>query len=257
MASNIFSPPLFLVTFAVGMIAHAVAHGQSENATTIPTPSAKNASAPEDYFQSLQKEMKIEWPKNRRITIVAHGHSVPAGYFRTPQVRQYDAYPSLFHQLLCERFPTSVSNVIVTAIGGENSQQGAARFERDVLVLQPDLVMIDYALNDRRLPPEVAAESWRKMIQACQQKQILVILLTPTPDLSVDIQDPQSELASRAEIVRGLAAEFNVALVDAYAEFQQRNKIGAALEDFMSQGNHPNRRGHEIVSNLLIQLFQD
>jgi len=38
------------------------------------------------YLNDLKLEMKIEWPKNRTINIVFHGHSVPAGYFKTPQV---------------------------------------------------------------------------------------------------------------------------------------------------------------------------
>jgi hypothetical protein len=52
---------------------------------------------------------------------------------------------------LAERFPHAVINVIVTAIGGENSESGAERFDRDVLSHRPDLVTIDYALNDRAI----------------------------------------------------------------------------------------------------------
>ena len=48
-----------------------------------------------------------------------------------------------------QQFPHAVLNVIVTAIGGEDSIAGAARFERDVLALRPAVVTIDYALNDR------------------------------------------------------------------------------------------------------------
>ena len=65
-----------------------------------------------------------------------------------------NAYPHLWHAKLAEKFPHAVINVIATAIGGENSEQGAARFERDVLSLKPDLVTIDYSLNDRGLPLE-------------------------------------------------------------------------------------------------------
>ena len=45
--------------------------------------------------------------------------------------------------------PYSVVNCITTAIGGENSEQGCARFNGEVLVHRPDVVLIDYALNDR------------------------------------------------------------------------------------------------------------
>ena len=88
--------------------------------------------------------------RNRTVHIVCHGHSVPAGYFATPMVDTFNAYPPLLHRELKHRFPFAVVNVIVTAIGGEGSPQGADRFEADVLCHRPDLVTIDYGLNDRR-----------------------------------------------------------------------------------------------------------
>ena len=48
------------------------------------------------YLVDLKKEMQVEWPKNRTINIVFHGHSVPSGYFKTPLVNTMGAYPNLF-----------------------------------------------------------------------------------------------------------------------------------------------------------------
>jgi hypothetical protein len=62
------------------------------------------------------------------VNLVFHGHSVPAGYFKTPHVDTLNAYPAQLQRLLKERFPTVVLNSIVTAIGGEDSVRGAARF---------------------------------------------------------------------------------------------------------------------------------
>ena len=39
-----------------------------------------------NYLQDLKQELQTEWPKNRTINVVFHGHSVPAGYFKTPAV---------------------------------------------------------------------------------------------------------------------------------------------------------------------------
>ncbi len=35
-----------------------------------------------DYLKEIKLELKKEWPKNRTINLVFHGHSVPAGYFK-------------------------------------------------------------------------------------------------------------------------------------------------------------------------------
>lgn len=208
-------------------------------------------------FDSLKSELRQEWPRNRTVRFVFHGHSVPAGYFKTPVVRTFDAYPTLFHQQLCERYPTAVIDVCVTAIGGENSVAGAARFEADVLALKPDVVFIDYSLNDRGVGLEKAAAAWRSMIEACIAKNVRVVLLTPTPDTRENILDDNAPLAAHAAQVRKLAAEYHIPSVDSYAAFRERVKSGTDLGTLMSQINHPNRRGHEIVARLLADLFAD
>ena len=80
---------------------------------------------PDTYLSGVVTELTRQWPANRTVNIVCHGHSVPAGYFRTPVVDTFNAYPHLLHRGLKERFPYAVVNVIVTAIGGENSESGA------------------------------------------------------------------------------------------------------------------------------------
>ena len=95
------------------------------------------------YLKHLTTLLRTLWPQNRTINIVCHGHSVTAGYFKTPLVDTFHAYPHLLHRGIKERFPYAVVNVIVTAIGGEDSEAGAKRFERDVLAHQPDVVTIE------------------------------------------------------------------------------------------------------------------
>ena len=207
------------------------------------------------YFSDLTAELKKVWPGNRRVNIVCHGHSVPAGYFKTPFVDTFNAYPHLFHVGLKENYPNAVINVIVTAIGGENCLSGAERFERDVLSLHPDVITIDYVLNDRGLPLEQSAKAWSSMIEKALAAKIKVILLTPTPDQASKLDDPADPLNKNAEQVRKLAAQYHVALVDSLEAFKQAIKAGAKLPDLMSQGNHPNRKGHDLVAAELLKWF--
>ena len=195
------------------------------------------------------------WPTNHTINIVCHGHSVPAGYARTPEVRTFDAYPYLLHYGLNERFPHAVVNVVITAIGGENSEQGAARFQRDVLVLRPEIVTIDYALNDRDIGLPRAEKAWRAMIEAALKQNLKIILLTPTADLSAKLDDPQDPLNQHAEQIRRLAREYHVGLADSLAAFQKFVQHGGKLSDLMAQVNHPNRQGHELVAAELLSWF--
>jgi len=221
-------------------------------------PAAKKVPAVangQTYLAPVRAGLEKSWPTNHTLNLVCHGHSVPAGYARTPEVRTFDAYPYLLHRGLNERFPHAVINVIVTAIGGENSEAGAARFDRDVLRLRPEVVTIDYALNDRNLGLKRAEKAWRAMIEAALRQHVKVILLTPTGDLSSKLEDPNDPLNQHAEQIRRLAAEYRVTLADSLAAFQNYVHHGGHLSDLMAQVNHPNRHGHELVAAELLNWF--
>jgi lysophospholipase L1-like esterase len=227
---------------------------EKPHATMTAYPSAEPAD-PRAYLRALLDEMEKAWPKNRTINVVAHGHSVPAGYFRTPDVRTFESYPHLLHVWLKERQPHAVINMIVTAIGGENSAAGAARFERDVLSHSPDLILIDYALNDRRLGLPAAREAWLSMIRQAQARKIPVVLLTGTADDRTDLLDPNAPLCQQAAQIRALAAETGAGLADSLALYQRHVKAGRDIRDLLSQTNHPNRQGHELVVETLLPFF--
>ena len=53
------------------------------------------ADEKDEYLQSIKAELINEWPKNKNINLVFHGHSVPSGYLKTPDVRPLQSYPFL------------------------------------------------------------------------------------------------------------------------------------------------------------------
>jgi predicted GH43/DUF377 family glycosyl hydrolase/lysophospholipase L1-like esterase len=209
------------------------------------------------FLNPVKEAMRIEWPENRTINLVFHGHSVPSGYFVTPDVRTMQAYPHLTLQKVKDGYPYAVVNSIVTAIGGEQSEQGAARFASDVLTHHPDVLFIDYALNDRSIGLDRALKAWEAMLSQATAQNIKVMLMTPTPDQSVDILDDNSPLAQHAAQIRGLAAKYHTGLVDSYAAFKAAVQNGGALKDYMSQINHPNEKGHQLVADMTEKWFID
>jgi lysophospholipase L1-like esterase len=207
------------------------------------------------YLAEITALLRVDWPDNRAVNIVCHGHSVPAGYFKTPVVDSLNSYPHLLRAGLAARFPHAVINVIVTAIGGETSERGAARFEREVLCHRPDVLTIDYALNDRRLGLEGAHAAWTTMIEQALVRNIKVLLLTPTADTTANLDDPNDPLNQHADQVRALAAKYHLLLVDTLAATKAALKRGVRIDDLMSQHNHPNRAGHEIVATEMLRVF--
>ena len=210
----------------------------------------------DNYLSELKTELQKQWPENRTINIVFHGHSVPSGYFKTPFVNTFSAYPYQFLEKLKSIYPYAVVNVIVTSIGGENSVTGAKRFKSDVLIHNPDVIFIDYALNDRGVGLGKSYVAWNRMVKLAKKKGIKVILLTPSPDQRINYDSPDNELKKHTMQIVRIANENHVGLVDSYKAFEFLYIDTEELSKYMSQVNHPNKMGHELIANEIIKWFE-
>jgi acyl-CoA thioesterase I len=209
-----------------------------------------------DYLADIKKALKAEWPQNKTINLVFHGHSVPAGYFKTPVVNTFASYPFQLLKKLKTQYPCAVINVINTSIGGENSVNGEKRFEADVLIHKPDVLFIDYALNDVEMGLDKSYRAWEKMIRKAVERDIKIILLTPSPDQRVNILAPDNALQANAMQIRALAAKYGLGLADVYEKFRQIAVSGDSISTYMSQVNHPNELGNQVIADEIMEYFK-
>lgn len=208
------------------------------------------------YLDPIKKELHTVWPDNHTINLVFHGHSVVAGYQDHHEVHTFESYPYLLLKKLKHKYPFAVINIIITAKGGENSLQGQKRFGQEVLIHHPDVLFIDYALNDIGVGLPTAKRSWEKMISEAVKKNIKVILLTPSPDQREDLLNPHNQLSLHAEQIRGLARKYHIGLADSYAAFQKKEQSGADIKIYMSHVNHPDRKGNEVIATEIMKWFE-
>lgn len=208
------------------------------------------------YLSSIKTELQKERPKNRNINLVFHGHSGPAGFGNNHQVHTLEAYPNLVLKKLKAIYPLAVINIIVTAIGGENSVSGAKRFESEVLTHKPDVVVIDYTGNDTGTGLEKSKESWETMIKLALKNDVKVILVTPGVDQRIDINAPDNPYQQHALQVRALAAKYHVGIADPFSIFQKMNKKPDFVNNYMASINHFNEKGHEIYATEIFKWFE-
>ncbi len=217
---------------------------------------AQKPASSTHYLDSIKVELQKKWPDNRTINLVFHGHSVPTGYRFAGIVKPLGSYPYLTLKKIKQEYPFAVVNVILTSIGGEQAEQGAKRMKDEVLTHRPDVLFIDYALNDRRIGLKRAKTAWEKMIKEAKAYGTKVILMTPTPDLRENIESPDAELAKHSRQIRELAKKYNIGLVDSYAVFKKLAEK-EPLEPYMAQNNHINTRGHELVAEAIMEYFDN
>ena len=209
-----------------------------------------------DYLKDIKVELTKKWPNNRTINLVFHGHSVPAGYFKTPIVNTLESYPFLVLQTIKQHYPFAVVNMINTSIGGENSVSGAERFEPEVLIHNPDVLFLDYALNDTGIGLEKSYEAWNNMIQKALKRNIKIILLTPSPDQRINMLEANNVLEQHQKQIQSLAKENGIGLVDSFEIFKEKAISGDSISKFMSQVNHPNAEGHRLIADEIHMYFE-
>ena len=197
-----------------------------------------------------------------RKTIVAFGDSTTAK--RGP----LKIYSGLIDKALAG------STVVNAGIGGHNTDHARKRFERDVLSKNPNLVVIQFGINDaavdvwkKATKPRVSIERYeenlRFFVGALRERNSKVILMTPNPirwtaklkklygKPPYRADDPDGFnvlLRDYAEVVRHVAAAEKLPLIDVYRLFDETEDIDALLLD----GMHPNNRGHQIVADKLL-----
>lgn len=239
----VFTLPLGALKIALSMFFLATLHINAQVADS------------ETYLKDLKTDLEKKFPHNRTINLVFHGHSVPAGYWHNSEVHTLDSYPNLVLEKIKKKYPLAVVNVIVTAIGGENAIKGENRFKKDVLKFKPDVIFIDYALNDMWQNKEVVRTAWESMIQKALKIGIKVILITPSPDQRENMLDSENKLVKQAEQIEELAYKYHIGLANVCLVFQEILKEKGKIDDLMSHINHPNRHGHLLISDEIIKLF--
>jgi len=135
----------------------------------------------------------------QEISIVCFGDSVTQG---TPHVHAEETFPRLLERRLRSRFAQQrlFFQVINSGVGGENTAEGLARMQSDVLDHGPQIVVVEFGLNDVRYEPEKQVpvpqfvENLGRIAAAIQEIGSVVILTTPNP--IINTRHPYSQAVS-------------------------------------------------------------
>lgn len=161
---------------------------------------------------------------------------------------------------------------------GDTTARARQRFERDVLLRAPDLVVLEFGLDDgiwesADSGPRVSLEDYeanlRAMLADLAQRSIPVVLVTPNPvhwtsetratfgHAPYDVDDPRGLdriNAGYAARARALAAELEVPLADVHADFDSLGN--EELTELVPDGIHPGEAGHERIASLVLAAIE-
>lgn len=189
-----------------------------------------------------------------------------------------------YSEVLGKHFGPKIE-ILNKGIPANTTAKAANRFKRDVLDQQPDVVIIQFGINDSAIDvwqdppktePRVAMADYvanlRNFVKESQAAGAKVILMTPnqlrwTPALverygrpPYDTNDERGFsliLTSYAEAVRTLAREEGTGLVDVFSLYDTWEKEnGKSCSELMLDGMHPNSQGQALVAKALAEQIE-
>ena len=175
------------------------------------------------------------------ICVAAIGGSITAGGVATkdPQRRYVQQLAKWFEKM----FPGLKVRFVNAGIGATNSGYGALRVQRDVLAQQPDLVVVEYAVNDCT-GIEKMDESYegvlRQLLASSTNRAVIELFFMHKDGKSAQ---PEQEALGR---YYGLPM---ISFRDAVWPELQAGKL--KWETVYADVVHPNDAGHDIASELL------
>jgi lysophospholipase L1-like esterase len=167
--------------------------------------------------------------------------------------------------------------MIKKGISGETTTGALNRIEHDVIREKPHYVTIMYGTNDAfidgydnetghlpRIPIERYKKNLQTMVQKLKANNIKPILMTPIPmgrfwgsDVGVYKQKGINfKLKEYVEAVRDTAQKENVPLADHFNEWLKWKKKGKDIDTWMTDGIHPNPKGHRFMAVTIFKVLK-
>jgi len=241
--------------------------------------SAFHQAPPESALSRSESALLRKLGRREPAVIVAFGDSVTEGWM---DVSTRDGFAVYHHQLkvlLHERFPEPVLNVINSGRAGETVTDGLKRLEPDVFRYAPDLVLVQFGLNDCAAGGAAGVDSFRRTVQTAVERireatGAEVILLTPNfmctadnPNICAEHRDKgwaetfcrlqnEGTVARYAQAVRDVGSELSVPVADIYGQWQRLADEGGDTDALLANGlNHPNAEGHRLAAQTIFEVL--
>ena len=186
--------------------------------------------------------------RGEEITIAYLGGSITNGSSAMP--KETNCYAYLTTEWWKEKFPQAKINYVNAGIGATDSYLGVHRVQSDVLAKDPDLVVVEFCVNDSRSHNQESYESLlRRILQYRSDPAVVGLFLTNFEGrVCSDWSEEHKEIAEYYDIpVVSYRDVVKPRLEDGSLEW---NKIGPA-DDL----THPNNAGHKIISRCMRYFF--
>ncbi|WP_415342198.1 SGNH/GDSL hydrolase family protein [Clostridium perfringens] len=190
---------------------------------------------------------------DKGLSIVFTGDSITHGPLHT---KGYRSYTEHFRERLKEKFKNENIMVFNTGVSGATTRDIIRDFHICVNIYDPDVVFIMLGMNDSSnqiVPLEEYRSNILELINKVREIGAIPIIQTSNI-IKMDLS--RKSLKFYMDIVRAVARENNVMIIDHYSHWEELEKENSNLKnELLNDLIHPNEKGHlEIVKFIFKEL---
>jgi lysophospholipase L1-like esterase len=213
------------------------------SALTIASATVGTAAAADARLQAVLKRLDAGQP----VTLVTLGGSITTGYAANPPRDR--GWAAQVAARLGRRGPVRLVNA---GVSGTDSAAAVQRLQAHVLDAAPDLVIVEFGVNDQWLDAQVRGSSYeallRRLLSAPRPPAVVALLLTQQGNRERDAVDLQRRLATR----------YGITAIDFGRWMQRRTEAGQERWDGLyDEPVHPNQHGHDKIAQAVIEAFDE
>ncbi|MDD6101609.1 MAG: SGNH/GDSL hydrolase family protein [Clostridiales bacterium] len=176
------------------------------------------------------------------VTIAYIGGSITAGSSASPQAEM--CYEGLLRKWWTGTFPNAKFTFVNAGIGATDSYLGVHRLEEDVLKKKPDLIVVEFSVNDAGSNNAEPYESLiKRSLESDTKPAVISLIITMRDNYNKD----------HAVI----AKNFNIPIINYAGVVQDNLKEGIwKWSDIgASDGTHPINEGHAVIARFMSYYY--
>lgn len=234
-----------------------------ENATNKEETKTATTEEKETEVETMTEEIKKTAPlantyykltNEDKLTVVYIGGSVTDGYGSTDPSKY--AWAAHLENWIKEEYPDVELVNKKMSIGGTGSYLASYRYEREIAPLEPDLLFIEYAINDK-----YNAVTYDQVVKSSES----IVRLANKHNPAIDIVYVLTfDSGTKDSDYDQLKAHRDVAQYYGYPYIKMADKVYAMLEEtgdeysvYFKDGVHPNDAGYKFYGDQVIALVDE
>lgn len=195
-------------------------------------------------LQNTRRKLEAGEP----LRLVALGDSLTQGWM----VRK--GYVDFLGEMIARRYPKCDITIVNRGIPGDTAEGGLYRLREHVLDADPDLVLVQFGLNDAYtgVSPDRFKNTVKAIIDQIRADTDAEILLLT----SVPIMHASEDLVAEAfyDRIEALAREEGLPVARVHAHWKKKVSAGIFFASLVQgDGVHPNIEGHRIMAEAVFE----